>query len=569
MSKKTLPNLDPTQVNLVEEDLFLVRKSGSPDDNSIKFQNLCKSVGNSSIIGYKATVNSQANGTITLQLTPVNNIPIPYTLTNSLKIPDFNDGSLIFFTFPVDFKGIISLKILDKTYTLIVSSDSSTYFSCKEGDYFVIKYAPIQGVDNRFLRINDFDHVVFTNIYDVGNITNNPSDITISLISTYGVQKQKYRKGMEIFFVPTETIISNNILISIDELGFTRQALRFADSTLQTTLVKNQEVRAVHNGIKFVISPQDYPQLLPAFSYKINIDDYNYFNLKNRFYTNLANYNLSFSIGEAGDYKTLEEAIIDIEQRFSHNKENIKVRFVIDSIDLTKTIVIDRDLSYIELYPQSNNIMTFNSSLCVDMFHIINNGKFFSIFYNSLIQLRSTANLTQPGTFNFIRIQNNVFNIFEKFVIRIKDLAVNVKISRIFFIYIASGGIAIKDVVMDSDLNNGYTNAINFGLYSLNAFLYNVKVKKWNSVGLEIGYSISVGNESRPHNHKIFIVNCDFSKTDTISNNDIYFRLQNGYGYTILNQTASKAGCNVTANTSSPDWGWYSRNGDGTTQGNF
>ena len=129
----------------------------------------------------------------------------------------------------------------------------------------------------------------------------------------------------------------------------------------------------------------------------------------------------------------------------------------------------------------------------------------------------------------------------------------------------------LKNIFINSTGGAGYTNAINFGLYSSNAFLYNIKTKDWNSTSLEIGYSVTNTNtqaiEKKPHNHKIFITNCDFSKTDVTSNNDIYFRLTDGYGYTIINQIDSRAGCNVEANTSSPDWGWYSRSGDGKTQG--
>lgn len=560
-----LPYLDET-LDVQETDLVLTRKSGQDTDNKIKFSNLCKSIGNSSILGYKATVYAEpTQNEIIIRLETLNNVPIPYTLSGSSKIPSLPDNTLIFFSFPVDFKGIMSLRILDKTYTLVYSNDGSRYFSCMEGEHFVVKFAPTLQFPDRFVKINDYEDIIATNIYDITDITTNPGDITISLVSSFGVQKQRYIKGMEIIFVPTQTIVSNNIKVIIDELGFTRQALRFIDSSLQTTLIKDREVRAIYDGTKFVITSYDYPSLVPGFLYRTNVSDYSYFNFKNRFYDNIASYPISFSIGN--DYATIEEAIADIEQRFGWNKQNIKVRLIIDSVDLTKTIVIDRDLSYIELYPLNNNTMTFNSTLFADMFHIINDGKFFSVFYNAVINLRSTATTDQPKFFDFIRIQNNASNIFEKFLIQVKDLAPNVKLSRIFLVYMASGGITIKDVLINSDSGASYVSAINFAVYSSNAFLYNVSTKNWESVGLEIGYSVN--SQPLPHNHKIFIVSCDFSKINTASNQDIIFRLQNGYGYTLLNQVASKAGCNITANTSNPDWGWYTRSGDGNTKGSF
>jgi len=560
-----LPYLDET-VSVEENDLVLARKSGQAVDNRIKFSNLCKSIGNTSILGYKATVLSYPQTTeVLLKLEPVNNIPIPYSLSGSLKIPDFPVGTFIFFTFPVEFKGLISIKILDKTYTLVYSNDDNRYLSSKEGDYFLIQYAPSLSNPARFIKINDFEDIISTDFYDIAEIINNPSDITINLISIFGVQKQRYTKGMQIYFVPTVTIVSNTILISIDALGFNRQALRFDDSSLQTTLIKDKEVRAIYDGTKFVIAPADYPQLVPSFLYLTNVSDYSYFNFKNRYFANLSIYNLTFSIGN--DYTTLEEAINDIEQKYGHQKQNIKIRLVIDSLDLTKTIVIERDLSYIELYPLNNNTMTLNSTLGADMFHILNDGKFFSVFYNAVINLRSTATVSQPSFFDFIRIQNNASNIFEKFLIQVKDLANNVKLSRIFFVYMASGGIIIKDVLINSDSSTSYVSGITFGVYSSSAFLYNVSIKNWFTVGLEIGYSVNL--QPLPHNHQIFLVSCDFSKINTSSNSDIVFRLPNGNGYTILSQTASKAGCNLTANTSNADWGYYTRSGDGNTKGNF
>lgn len=580
MATIQLPYLEET-TTVEQGDLLLARKSGETTDKKIKFSNLCKSIGNSSMLGYKATVINTTDTIITLNLTPLNNVPIPYTIVSTNKHPDFPADTLIFFTFPKDYKGKIEAKILDKTYNINVSSDDSSYFSCREGDYFIIKYVPTQSVSTTFVRINDYDHIISSNIYDVTAVVKETTKVILKLSSSGGIQKQKYFKGMEIYFIPTETIVSNDINVIIDDLlVLNKQSLKFEDATLKTTIVAGREVRAVYDGSNFIIKSQDYPQLLPDINWTTAVNNIFYLSFYDQAYTSIKTPTFIFTLKSdgSGNYSTLEDAIYDLESRFASNKNNIKVQLVISDITIDRTIIIAKDLSYIQLVG-TNNIIPIKCNMTNTAFWIVGQGHFFSVTANTTFKVSTDKIVNEKEQFDFIHIHNYSCNIFESFTILLDSFSDNRSIGEIFRITYSMGGLHLKKItVSDSNFVSGqskYTYGIGLGLYTSHVYLNDVVLKhrKSGNAALIMHGKVYHNNLTQyfSYSHRVFMTNCDFTSNNIISAQDIVFMNKTSddktvTGYAIVHQINSIAGCNKGVNTKDPSWGEYIVAGDRETR---
>lgn len=564
MATTQLPYLTST-TKLETNDLLLTRKSGTNADNKITFNDFVSSIGNPGMIGYKVISHAILNGKLTISLLPANGAFLPQNNENELQ---FLEAGQIAFTSPVDHKGLIDVKILNTNYNL-VSSHGDSSFSCVEGEYFVLQYTPTQ--DNNFLfrRINDMEDAAYVDFYSVISTTVNNNITTISLATTFGSLKTKYFEGMVINFVPT-TLSKSPLKIKID--GLEEKDFNFELNNIETSVYPNQPVRAVFDGTKFIIRARDYTNLWPNFKFVGFYNDNYLFNFRNLYYTNINSYVYEFTLDTNlnTNYTTLEEAILDIESKFGANKSNIKVKLKIGSVQITQPICIDRDLSYIELNPLSNEI-DIDCNAFVAAFFVIGDGRFFSVARGTTINVSSSIPTSTLTGFNFIHVHNNVHNIFEDFNVILKTFATNRTVFTVFSFVVAASGVSMKSININS-LNKQYYHGINAGIYCSHIYLNNIVVKNRidGGHGLLIGGVTWKANTTTytPYRHDIFVINCDLSSVDTSDNSDIYFLNPETYkGYATVNQIDSKAKCNVTANTSSPRWGIYTREGDGNTQG--
>ena len=564
MATTQLPYLTST-TKLETNDLLLTRKSGTNADNKITFNDFVSSIGNPGMIGYKVISHSVLNDKLTINLLPANGAFLPQNNENELQ---FSEAGQIAFTIPIDHKGLIDIKILNTNYNL-VSSHGDSSFSCVEGEYFVVQYTPTQ--DNNFLfrRINDMEDAAYVDFYSVTSTTVDNNITTISLATTFGSLKTKYFEGMVINFVPT-ALSKSPLKIKID--GLIEKDINFELNNIDTSVYPNQPVRAVFDGTKFIIRARDYTNLWPNFKFVGSYTDNYLFNFRNLYYTNINSYVYEFTLDTNlnTNYTTLEEAILDIESKFGANKNNVKVKLKIGTVQITQSICIDRDLSYIELNPLSNEI-DIDCNAFTAAFFIIGDGRFFSVARGTTINVSSSVATSTLTGFNFIHVHNNVHNIFEDFTVVVKTFATNRTVFTVFSFVIATSGVSMKSITINS-LNKNYYHGINAGIFCSHIYLNNINVKNriTTGSGLIIGGVTWKNNTTTytPYRHDIFLINSDFAADDTVSNIDIYFLSPQTYkGYATVNQIDSKAGCNVTANTSSPRWGIYTREGDGNSQG--
>lgn len=591
MATIQLPNLLETQ-EIEGGDTFLVRKDASNSDSKIKFTSLCNNIGNSSILGYKATVKTEIqNQQIVLSLSTVNNAPIPYEITFSnntqLLIPVFPNNTLIFFTFPKEHKGKINIEILNQNYS-ITNTNDTLFFSCKSGDYFVIQY---NKSTNKFIKINNLNNNFFTNIYEVKEIYgNSDGNSIIKLSSRFGLPLQEHSVGMEIIFTPDRNLFTNKILIAIDDLEFLMDGqraiypmreLRFIDLDKTTTLIKGSEVRAVFDGTRFIIGRQDYPQLLPKFSSTVNYDNNYFLDFYNYYYSSFqTNYNIySFYVDKNdtnANYDNLADAINDIEQMFGRQKENIRIRLQVGSIALFESLIIDRDLSYIFIEPknQSNQHIIIDCNNLTTTFLIIKNGVFFSVAKDTVFYLKSTrvdqGTDERPSGCNLFHIHNNAHNIFENFTILLGEFSSNRTIFALFNIVYSGGGVSIKNVSVRNDTTyenkENYTYAIVAGFFTSNLYInnstfYNRKADK--GYGLFIG-GINWINGTLTYTsfkHNIYIEKSDFRINASAQDNqkDIYFKtdLSEVKGFTTLNTIQTRGGTNIEKPTEISGNSWY------------
>jgi hypothetical protein len=564
MATTQLPYLTST-TKLETNDLLLTRKSGTNADNKITFNDFVSSVGNPGMNGYKVISHAILNDKLTINLLPANGGFLPQTNEGELT---FSEGGHVAFTIPVNHKGLIDIKILDTTYNLVSSHGDST-FSCVEGEYFVLQYTPTQNNNFLFRRINDIEDAAYVDFYSVTSTTVDNNITTISLATTFGALKTKYFEGMVINFVPT-MLSKSPIKIKVD--GLIEKDFNFELNNIETSVYPNQSVRAVFDGAKFIIRARDYTSLWPNFRFVGSYTDNYLFNFRNLYYTNINSYVYEFTLDTNlnTNYTTLEEAILDIESKFGANKNNVKVKLKIGTVQISQSICIDRDLSYIELNPLSNEI-DIDCNAFTAAFFIIGDGQFFSVARGVTINVSSSVSTSTLTGFNFIHVHNNTHNIFEDFSIIMKTFATNRTVYSVFCFVIAATGVSIKNITINS-LNKNYYHGINAGVYCSHIYLNNVVIKNRKQGGhaLLIGGVTWKNNTTTytPYRHDIFLINSDLSSDSTTDISDIYFLNPQTYkGYATLNQIDCKAGCNVTANTNSPRWGIYTREGDGNTQG--
>ena len=505
MSKIQLPSLELLEENPNTNDLFLIRRSGGNSDNKIRYSKLIRNI-----------------------------------------IPQLD-----YHTDPINSYDVLPMRLVNPNGGYLESNDRKVTFS------------------NLSKHVNNT--IKTSNVFDVVSFTDSSVSVLIALKTSYGLPLTELKKNMEICFISDQDRLTDKkFKIRVDNISIDSGQLLYNDSSVVKDLQKGLEIRAIFNGIDFIMSSGYYPGLTPYFQLTNNYNNNYLLNFKNTYSEQLGIVTYTFTINKdndsSTDYSSLANAVRDIERKFSQNKENIKIKLIVDNIEINYPLIIDRDLSYIELMAKNDKI----SVDCIaqqSIFLIIGNGRFFSVASNTIFELSISKT---NSSCNFIQLHNNLPNNFENFTIRVaakEKFGTNSYIHAIFNIVFAAGGVTMLNTNIESLTTNltesKYRHGIIAGLYSSSILLNNIKVKNRENGGYGIliaGIVISSGNTYyAPYKHNILVINSDLSPVSSSTTSDIYFDTRSK-GYAVVNKIDSVAGSNKTPNTSDATWGWYTSN---------
>lgn len=215
-------------------DFMSIHKSGAIDDNKISYNNLVKSLGNSSVFGFNAT-STEANKII---LTPAN---------GGTTIDAYYEKMIVKFISPVTTSGA--------TFIKIGSLPEKQLYKINTSDFSILSAnAVVEAIyiGDKFYQTNIVEPVIFTNEYNVDSATINAQNTatTYILSSAIGVTNIPYYKGQPIAF--TSPIDSKGaIYVNVNGLGL-KPIVDPDGDPVPFNFYKNQRVMPVYDGVKFI-----------------------------------------------------------------------------------------------------------------------------------------------------------------------------------------------------------------------------------------------------------------------------------------------------------------------------
>lgn len=226
---------DLSEVNsFTTGDFMSIHKSGAIDDNKISYNNLVKSLGNSSVFGFNAT-STEANKII---LTPAN---------GGTTIDAYYEKMIVKFISPVATSGA--------TFIKIGSLPEKQLYKINTSDFSILSAnAVVEAIyiGDKFYQTNIVESVIFTNEYNVDSATINAQNTatTYILSSAIGVTNIPYYKGQPIAF--TSPIDSKGaIYVNVNGLGL-KPIVDPDGDPVPFNFYKNQRVMPVYDGVKFI-----------------------------------------------------------------------------------------------------------------------------------------------------------------------------------------------------------------------------------------------------------------------------------------------------------------------------
>jgi hypothetical protein len=226
---------DLTEVNsFTTGDFIGIHKSGAIDDNKLSYNNLVKSLGNSSVFGFNAT-STEANK---ITLTPAN---------GGTTIDSYYEKMIVKFISPINTSGATYIKIGGLPEKQLYKINTSNFSTLTANSVVEAIY-----ISDKFYQTNIAESVIFTNEYNVDSATINAQNTatTYILSSAIGVTKTQYYKGMSIAF--TSTIDSKGaIYVNVDGLGL-KPIVDPDGDPVPFNFYKDQRVMPVYDGVKFI-----------------------------------------------------------------------------------------------------------------------------------------------------------------------------------------------------------------------------------------------------------------------------------------------------------------------------
>lgn len=215
-------------------DFMSIHKSGAIDDNKMSYNNLVKSLGNSSVFGFNAT-STEANKII---LTPAN---------GGTTIDAYYEKMIVKFISPINTSGATYIKIGSLPEKQLYKINTSNFSTLTANTVVEAIY-----IGDKFYQTNIAESVIFTNEYNVDSATINAQNTatTYILSSAIGITKTQYYKGQSIAF--TSPIDSKGaIYVNVDGLGL-KPIVDPDGDPVPFNFYKNQRVMPVYDGVKFI-----------------------------------------------------------------------------------------------------------------------------------------------------------------------------------------------------------------------------------------------------------------------------------------------------------------------------
>lgn len=215
-------------------DFMSIHKSGAIDDNKMSYNNLVKSLGNSSVFGFNAT-STEANKII---LTPAN---------GGTTIDAYYEKMIVKFISPINTSGATYIKIGSLSEKQLYKINTSNFSTLTANTVVEAIY-----IGDKFYQTNIAESVIFTNEYNVDSATINAQNTatTYILSSAIGITKTQYYKGQSIAF--TSPIDSKGaIYVNVDGLGL-KPIVDPDGDPAPFNFYKNQRVMPVYDGAKFI-----------------------------------------------------------------------------------------------------------------------------------------------------------------------------------------------------------------------------------------------------------------------------------------------------------------------------
>ncbi len=513
MATKELNELQAASV-FDSGDLMLIRKSGQGVDQKITRENVIKSIGNSAVDGFVASVDTDVN-------------EVTVVAANGVMVDSYYEGMKISFISPVDSTGIVNIKIGTLEFKLAQKLKEDTTIKLINGDYIELVYT-----GGKFRQVNavDLTPAIFTNDYIVANITYGGGGIatTIELISAFGMKKTSYYEGMVINFTCTRNT-QGFVRVKIDELPLS-DLTPDVDGGIPLKLFANQMVQAIYRDEFASFRPNTFYTLDPMAFFSVKPDP------ENADQTSIRPEDKhTYFVGTVGtnNFTNLRIAIDSLIKEYKKDGSGFQVTLIITSdlkLSDSSIYINDMNLSWITLKAKSNNTIKFiddllNSDASHFIFSSHNCTGFLNFEKDTIIEHNTNNTIVQNGFFNGNGSQIKLKNI----IINTTNINSNSSSQNFVFFIQWDNNITLNNVV----LNNGKT--------FLNTFS---------------GKSVITLESCRFHNYQdnsilmnspnseISITNCDLSKSGVSANTDIKIN-----SYCQITQINSRAKSNYPKDT--------------------
>jgi hypothetical protein len=508
--KEQLIDLDSSD-SLNQDDMLLIRKTGTDVNKKINLSNFIKTIGSSGVSGYVANFDVEQENKFTLKA--ANGTPV-YKYYQSMKVS---------FKAPAKSADAPQVRIGELAYKNIYKYKSDIPISFEENDYIEAVF-----IGDNFYQINDLKTVtnIYTNDYICVAHETPKSGVStdLTLVTAYGFHKREYYNGMSITFMcPINT--KGSVRINIDGLGAKDIIEGDIEDFLYTPLYKGQIVHAIYNGVCFVKNkfqaenPKIRPSLEPCPTSSIEGKPQAVIPLEN-----ILEFNVG--IGENCHFQTLRKALEEILNMYSDTSGRFVTLNILSNLSVTENMVIvrNRDLSWITIKGDAKNKITiwYDSKSREDLgafFTLYSCKGFFNFAENTIITCDFSEAYQQ---FQFLHLNGGDLSL--------KDITLELMPVKIHSSYPSTNFDAIRifagNLTCDKVILSGFSHNIYSISHNSIISLTNCKFNNYRQ------YSIWLHG----YNNKLTITNCDLSKEGVSAETDMF----SNHNSTIT-QTNSKA----------------------------
>jgi len=497
--KEQLIDLDSSD-SLNQDDMLLIRKTGTDVNKKINLSNFIKTIGSSGVSGYVANLDKEQENKFTLKA--ANGTPV-YKYYQSMKVS---------FKAPAKSADAPQVRIGELAYKNIFKYKSDIPISFEENDYIEAVF-----IGDNFYQINDLKTVanIYTNDYVcvAHEMPKSGVSTDLTLVTAYGLHKREYYNGMSITFMcPVNT--KGSVRINIDGLRAKDIIEGDIEDFLHTPLYKGQIVHAIYNGVCFVKNkfqaedPKIRQSLEPCPTSSIEGKPQSVIPLENI---------LEFNVGTSENchfpsLRMAVEKLLDLYSDTSGRQVTLNILTPV-ILPMDRMIIHGRNLSWITIKGDGKNqIKVFyeKNAVCTGQ-NIFLNFNACTSFFNFVKDTTIIFNLKEAySCFHFMQAQDCNFNISN---INIDIISGPSTVSDYDGIRVLGGNITFDNVILKGGT---YNLRITSGRSVI--ALNNCKFTNYLKGSLYL-YCFSRSEAN--------ITNCDLSKNGTSAETDISFYKNN------------------------------------------